>query len=217
MKPRRARRRAATPRRGEPPRRGEDLHDRLRAAVSEALVAELEAAGVERVIDVRFRPQSRRPGMSKTRLGELLGDHGIAYEHRRALGTPADLRFLFHSGASPRGPRPSASTSSARRRMSSTRSPRNCRAPRGPRCCAWRPTPPSATAACSPPHCKSGLATSVWSIYRAVDEFRYTSCAIRGASRHPAARAEARLRGARGPRHPRLHHMRRTDHSSTNP
>jgi uncharacterized protein (DUF488 family) len=62
------------------------------------LVNELEAAGVERLIDVRFRPQSRRPGMSKTRLGELLGDHGIAYEHRRALGTPADLRWLFHAG-----------------------------------------------------------------------------------------------------------------------
>jgi uncharacterized protein (DUF488 family) len=62
------------------------------------LVAELEAAGVERVIDVRFRPQSRRPGMSKTRLGELLGDHGIAYENRRELGTPADIRFLFHKG-----------------------------------------------------------------------------------------------------------------------
>jgi uncharacterized protein (DUF488 family) len=60
------------------------------------LVAELEAAGIERLIDVRFRPQSRRPGMSKTRLGELLADHGIAYEHRRSLGTPADLRWLFH-------------------------------------------------------------------------------------------------------------------------
>jgi uncharacterized protein (DUF488 family) len=59
------------------------------------LVAELEAAGVERVIDVRFRPQSRRPGMSKTRLGDLLREHGIAYEHRRALGTPADLRWLY--------------------------------------------------------------------------------------------------------------------------
>ena len=67
------------------------------------LVAELEAAGVERVIDVRFRPQSRRPGMSKTRLGQLLGDHGIAYEHRRELGTPADLRFLFHAGPHRRG------------------------------------------------------------------------------------------------------------------
>ncbi len=62
------------------------------------LVAELEAAGVQRVIDVRFRPQSRRPGMSKTRLSQLLADHGIAYEHRRELGTPADLRWLFHAG-----------------------------------------------------------------------------------------------------------------------
>lgn len=64
----------------------------------DALVAELEAAGVQRVIDVRFRPQSRRPGMSKTRLSALLGEHGIAYEHRRELGTPADLRWLFHAG-----------------------------------------------------------------------------------------------------------------------
>jgi uncharacterized protein (DUF488 family) len=62
------------------------------------LVAELEAAGVERVIDVRHRPQSRRPGMSKTRLSELLGDRGIAYEHRKPLGTPPDLRWLFHAG-----------------------------------------------------------------------------------------------------------------------
>src|SRR3954452_14438363 len=62
----------------------------------DALVAELEAAGIERVIDVRFRPQSRRAGMSKTRLGERLADHRIAYEHRRELGTPADIRPLFH-------------------------------------------------------------------------------------------------------------------------
>lgn len=62
------------------------------------LVAELRAAGIERLIDVRFRPQSRRPGLSKTRLSGLLGDHGIAYEHRRELGTPADLRWLFHAG-----------------------------------------------------------------------------------------------------------------------
>ena len=63
-----------------------------------ALVNELVAAGVQRLIDVRYRPQSRRPGMSKTRLGELLGDHGIAYEHRRELGTPPDIRWLFKSG-----------------------------------------------------------------------------------------------------------------------
>jgi len=64
----------------------------------EALVAELGAASVRRVIDVRFRPQSRRPGMSKTRLGDLLATHGIAYEHRRALGTPPDLRALYRAG-----------------------------------------------------------------------------------------------------------------------
>ena len=62
------------------------------------LVAELKAARIERLIDVRFRPQSRRPGMSKTRLGELLADHEIAYEHRKPLGTPPDIRFLYKSG-----------------------------------------------------------------------------------------------------------------------
>lgn len=65
----------------------------------DALVAELEAAGVRRVLDVRFRPQSRRPGMSKTKLGLRLGEHGIAYEHRRALGTPPEIRPLYRSGA----------------------------------------------------------------------------------------------------------------------
>jgi uncharacterized protein (DUF488 family) len=65
----------------------------------DALVAELEAAGVERVLDVRYRPQSRRPGMSKTKLGMRLGEHGIAYESRRTLGTPPDIRPLYRSGA----------------------------------------------------------------------------------------------------------------------
>ena len=66
----------------------------------ESLAAELEAAGVERVIDVRFRPQSRKAWMSKTKLGELLAGRRIAYEHRKALGTPPDLRWLFHAGRS---------------------------------------------------------------------------------------------------------------------
>jgi uncharacterized protein (DUF488 family) len=59
------------------------------------LVNELQVAGVKRLIDVRHRPQSRRPGMSKTRLGELLAERGIAYEHRKALGTPPDIRWYF--------------------------------------------------------------------------------------------------------------------------
>ncbi|MBO9534711.1 MAG: DUF488 domain-containing protein [Solirubrobacteraceae bacterium] len=67
------------------------------------LVAELQAAGVRRLIDVRFRPQSRRAGMSKTRLGEFLFAHGITYEHRRSLGTPPEIRGDFKTGAIARG------------------------------------------------------------------------------------------------------------------
>lgn len=67
------------------------------------LLAELQAAGIERLIDVRHRPQSRRPGMSKTRLAEALADHGIAYEHRRALGTPPDIRWYFKHGRASEG------------------------------------------------------------------------------------------------------------------
>jgi uncharacterized protein (DUF488 family) len=61
------------------------------------LAAELEAAGVERVVDVRERPQSRKPGMSKSNLTRLLAGQGIVYEHRRSLGTPPDLRALYRS------------------------------------------------------------------------------------------------------------------------
>ena len=74
-------------------------YERLRP---EMLAAELEAAGVERVLDVRERPQSRKPGMSKTNLGTLLGAHGIAYEHRRELGTPPELRALYRSNKTER-------------------------------------------------------------------------------------------------------------------
>src|SRR3954451_20607304 len=59
------------------------------------LLAELQAADIERLLDVRYRPQSRRPGMSKTRLGDFLAEHGIAYEHRKELGTPPDIRWFY--------------------------------------------------------------------------------------------------------------------------
>jgi uncharacterized protein (DUF488 family) len=36
--------------------------------------------------------------MSKTRLAALLAEHGIAYEHRRELGTPPDIRHDYKSG-----------------------------------------------------------------------------------------------------------------------
>ena len=43
--------------------------------------------------------------MSKTRLGELLGEHGIAYEHRRALGTPPDIRWFYKNRQEAEGAR----------------------------------------------------------------------------------------------------------------
>lgn len=71
----------------------------------DALAAELAAAGVRRVLDVRRRPQSRKPGMSKTRLAATLDGHGIAYEHRRELGTPPEIRACYRRGAVQEGAR----------------------------------------------------------------------------------------------------------------
>lgn len=51
-------------------------------------IATLHAAGIERVIDVRALPLSRRPGFSKTALAAELRSNGIDYSHLKALGTP---------------------------------------------------------------------------------------------------------------------------------
>ena len=56
------------------------------------------------------------PGMSKTRLGEALGSRGIAYEHRRGLGTPPDIRWLFKAGRLAEAPSPTAPRRAGRRR-----------------------------------------------------------------------------------------------------
>ena len=58
----------------------------------------LTSAGVERVIDVRAVPNSRRPGFSKTPLRNALAEAGIDYFHLRALGTPADGRAAARAG-----------------------------------------------------------------------------------------------------------------------
>jgi len=58
----------------------------------------LQSAGVERVIDIRAVPNSRRPGFSKTPLRNALSEAGIDYVHLRALGTPADGRAAARAG-----------------------------------------------------------------------------------------------------------------------
>jgi uncharacterized protein (DUF488 family) len=51
-------------------------------------IAMLVAAGVDRVVDVRALPLSRRKGFSKTPLSEALSKRGIEYVHVRAAGNP---------------------------------------------------------------------------------------------------------------------------------
>lgn len=61
-------------------------------------IAALQAAGVERVLDIRAVAASRRPGFSKTALAGALQEAGIAYEHLRALGTPKEGRDAAKRG-----------------------------------------------------------------------------------------------------------------------
>jgi len=61
-------------------------------------VAALQKAGVERVIDVRALPLSRRPGFSKSGLRAALAESGIEYLHLKALGTSADGRAAARAG-----------------------------------------------------------------------------------------------------------------------
>ena len=61
-------------------------------------IAALQAAGVERVIDVRALPLSRRPGFSKTPLRGALDEVGIEYVHLKALGTPSEGRTAARAG-----------------------------------------------------------------------------------------------------------------------
>jgi uncharacterized protein (DUF488 family) len=56
------------------------------------VVAVLKAAGVATLIDVRDRPQSRRPGFSRRQLEAALAEAGIGYLGLKALGTPPEGR-----------------------------------------------------------------------------------------------------------------------------
>ena len=61
-------------------------------------LAALTTAGVERVIDVRALPLSRRPGFSKATLAASLAEVGIGYVHLKALGTPKPGRDAAKRG-----------------------------------------------------------------------------------------------------------------------
>lgn len=55
-------------------------------------------SGVQMLVDVRERAQSRRRGFSKTRLSASLEDRGISYVHLRELGDPKPGREAARRG-----------------------------------------------------------------------------------------------------------------------
>lgn len=51
---------------------------------------QLQAASVDVLFDIRYRPQSRKPGFSKNKLSAACKRAGIRYLHDPKLGTPPD-------------------------------------------------------------------------------------------------------------------------------
>lgn len=68
----------------------------------EDFVSTLQVAGVQVIVDIRDRAQSRRPGFSKTALKERLERAGMAYVHFKELGDPKEGRDAARSGEYPK-------------------------------------------------------------------------------------------------------------------
>ena len=68
------------------------------ATTMDEFIAALRRAGVERVIDIRAVPLSRRPGFSKNILAASLKEAGIDYVLLKNLGTPKPGRDAAKKG-----------------------------------------------------------------------------------------------------------------------
>ncbi|HNQ81501.1 MAG: DUF488 domain-containing protein [Acidobacteriota bacterium] len=58
----------------------------------EDFVSNLKSHNIQRLIDIREIPISRKKGFSKTILKSILEAENIEYIHIRALGSPSDIR-----------------------------------------------------------------------------------------------------------------------------
>lgn len=61
----------------------------------ESLTLTLRDAGIERLVDIRELPLSRKAGFSKTALAAGLQHAGIDYTHLKPLGTPRAVRHAY--------------------------------------------------------------------------------------------------------------------------
>ena len=58
---------------------------------ADRLIELLRQHRIETLVDARWRPASRKRGLSKTPLSEACHRVGIEYAHRRDLGTPPEI------------------------------------------------------------------------------------------------------------------------------
>ncbi|PRA20835.1 DUF488 domain-containing protein [Pseudomonas poae] len=61
----------------------------------DAFIARLKQAGIDKVLDVREYPLSRKKGFSKNAFAQCLAAEGISYEHSRPLGCPKPIRKQY--------------------------------------------------------------------------------------------------------------------------
>ena len=66
--------------------------------VQAQLLDRLASAAISTLLDIRAVPQSRKPGFSKTLLGNSAMAREINYVHLRALGTPKAGRIAARAG-----------------------------------------------------------------------------------------------------------------------
>lgn len=67
-------------------------------AKQEDLISTLVDTGIEVLIDVRDRAQSRKAGFSKTALRQAVNEAGLDYIHLRELGDPKEGREAARAG-----------------------------------------------------------------------------------------------------------------------
>lgn len=62
------------------------------------VLARLTDEKIRILLDVRYRPQSRKPGLSRSKLSEACSCLGIIYVHDRDLGTPPEMMTHVRAG-----------------------------------------------------------------------------------------------------------------------
>lgn len=66
----------------------------------ETFVSALRKAKIERLVDIRELPLSRKSGFSKSALALGVRKAGMEYSHVKALGTPRVVRHSYKTGGS---------------------------------------------------------------------------------------------------------------------